>query len=78
MIRVLMTEQTRSGGTLADKRLLAPDLYEGDDELLMTMFVIPRPGVQMAASTPTTPVRVRLPSPIGERALIDGALYELS
>ena len=76
VIRVLVTEQTRSGGTLASKRLLAPDLHEGDDEMLMTMFVTPRPGVQMASATPETPVRVRLPSPVGERRLVDGALYE--
>jgi hypothetical protein len=75
VIRILVTEQTRSGGTLADKRLLNPDLHEGDDELTLRIFVTPRPGVQMAAATPQTPVRIQLPSPVGERRLLDGALY---
>lgn len=78
IIRMLVTEQTRSGGALATKRLLAPDLHDGEDEVLVTMFITPKPGVQlqMASATPATPVRVRLPSPLGERQLVDGALYE--
>ncbi len=76
IIRMLVTEQTRSGGELAHKRLLAPDLHDGDDELIVAMFVTPKPGVQMPSGTLETPVRVQLPSPVGERSLIDGALYE--
>jgi hypothetical protein len=76
IIRILVTEQTRSGGELAHKRLLAPDLHDGDDELVVTMFVRPRPGVQMPSGTLETPVRVQLPSPIGERLLVDGAIYQ--
>ncbi|MFZ0041544.1 MAG: hypothetical protein WAK93_09570 [Solirubrobacteraceae bacterium] len=78
VIRILVTEQTRSGGSLADKRLLTPDLHNGGDEVLLRVFVTPRTGVQMAASTPQTPVRIQLPTPIGERRLIDGALYRPS
>jgi hypothetical protein len=78
IIRIFVTEQTRSGGSLADKRLLTPDLHDGDDELLLRVFVTPRTGVQMAAVTPQTPVRIQLPSPIGERRLVDGALYSPS
>ena len=76
IIRMLVTEQTRSGGELAHKRLLAPDLHDGDDELMVAMFVTPKPGVQMPSGTLETPVRVQLPSPLGERALVDGAVYE--
>jgi hypothetical protein len=76
IIRLLVTEQTRSGGELAHKRLLAPDLHDGHDELIMAMFVTPKPGVQMPSGTLETPVRVRLPSPVGERQLVDGALYQ--
>jgi hypothetical protein len=75
IVRMLVTEQTRSGGELAHKRLLAPDLHDGDDELVVAMFVTPKPGAQMPSGTLETPVRVQLPSPIGERLLIDGALY---
>jgi hypothetical protein len=76
ILRMLVTEQTRSGGELAHKRLLAPDLYEGDDELMVAMFVTPKQGVQMPSGTLETPVRVQLPSPVGERLLVDGALYQ--
>ncbi len=75
IIRMLVTEQTRSGGELADKRLLPPDLHDGHDQLVVTMFVTPKPGTQMPSGALQTPVRVRLPSPIGERMLVDGAVY---
>jgi hypothetical protein len=76
IIRMLVTEQTRSGGELAHKRLLAPDLHDGDEKLMVAMFVTPRAGSQMPSGAIETPVRVKLPSPIGERLLIDGALYQ--
>jgi hypothetical protein len=78
IVRMLVTEQTRSGGALADKRLLTPDLHENADEVLVTMFVTPKVGVQvpLASATPATPVRLRLPSPVGDRLLVDGALYD--
>jgi hypothetical protein len=75
IIRILVTEQTRSGGKLADKRLLTPDLHEGEDEVTLRVFVQPRPGVQMAASALQTPARIQLPTPLGDRDLVDGALY---
>jgi hypothetical protein len=76
IIRMLVTEQTRSGGELAHKRLLAPDLHDGHEEVVVAMFVTPRPGVGLPSGTLKTPVRVRLPSPVGERRLVDGALYQ--
>ena len=78
IIRMLVTEQTRSGGELAHKRLLAPDLHDGHDKLMIAMFVTPRAGSQMPSGAIETPVRVKLPSPIGDRLLIDGALYQPS
>jgi hypothetical protein len=76
VLRVLVTEQTWAGGKRADRRLLAPDLHVGDDELVLTMFVTPREGFQMRSPNPETPARIVLPSPIGQRRLIDGALYD--
>ena len=75
IVRVLVTEQTWAGGTRADARLLEPDLHVGADELVLTMFVAPRPGFQVRSPNPETPARVVLPSPIGGRRLVDGALY---
>jgi hypothetical protein len=74
-LRVLVTEQTWAGGNPADDRLLAPDLHVGDDELVLTMFVTPRPGFQVKAPNPETPARIALPCPVGSRRIIDGALY---
>jgi protein-tyrosine phosphatase len=71
---VLLTEQAFASGQSAEGRLLAPELYADGDELVLRMFVKPRPGFQMATRNPETPVRVTLPEPIGERRLRDGAL----
>jgi hypothetical protein len=74
-LRVLVTEQTWAGGNRADDRLLAPDLHVGEAELVLTMFVTPRPGFQVRAPNPETPARIALPCPVGTRRIIDGALY---
>jgi hypothetical protein len=74
-LRVLITEQTWAGGKRADGRLLAPDLHVGADELVLTMFVTPRPGFQVRSPNPETPARVAIPGPIGSRRLVDGALH---
>lgn len=76
-LRILVREQTFSGSQTAAGRVLTPDLYEDEDELILTMFVKPRPGFQMRGPNPETPVRVALPHAVGSRRLIDGALYGL-
>jgi hypothetical protein len=77
IIRVLVTEQTRAGGARAERRLQTPDLHVREDELVLTMFVTPRGGIQQpSASNPETAARIQLPEPLGERALVDGALYD--
>ncbi len=75
VVRVLVTEQTWAGGKRADRRLLAPDLHVGAEELVLTMFITPQEGFQMRSPNPETPARIALPSPIGRRRIIDGALY---
>jgi hypothetical protein len=75
-LRLLVTEQTFAGGQRASGRILAPDLYIGPEELLLTMYVTPLPGFKARSPNPETPVRVVLPEPIGPRQLVDGALYE--
>ncbi len=76
VLRICVTEQTFAGGRRADGRVLAPDLYAGEHELVLTMYVKPAAGFQMRTPNPETPVRVALAHPIGDRALIDGAVYE--
>ena len=75
VLRVLITEQTWSGGNRADSRLLPPDLHLGAEALILTTFITPRPGFQVRSSNPETPARITLPRPLGTRRLIDGALY---
>ena len=76
VLRVCVTEQTVAGGRRADGRVLAPDLYQSDHELVLTMYVKPESGFQVRRPNPETPVRVALAHPIGHRDVIDGALYE--
>jgi hypothetical protein len=78
VLRVLVTEQTFSGGQRADRRLLVPDLHLDDDQLVLTLFVTPREGYQAGSSNPETPARIALPEPVGLRRLIDGALVDFS
>jgi hypothetical protein len=78
VLRVLVREQTYAGGKRADGRVLDPDLYEGEHELILTMFVTPLEGFLMRSPNPETPVRVALRQPVGSRELIDGAVYDHS
>jgi hypothetical protein len=78
VLRILVTEQTYAGGKRADGRVLAPDLYEDEHELILTVFVRPLEGFAMRTPNPQTPVRVALSQPVGSRELIDGAVYEHS
>ena len=76
VLRILLTEQTYAGGRRADGRLLVPDLYDGSDELVLTMYVTPQLGFQTRTRNPETPVRVALTQPVGSREVIDGAVFE--
>ncbi len=76
VLRVCVTEQTFAGGRRADGRVLAPDLYESEHELILTMYVKPETGFQMRRPNPETPVRVALAHPVGDREVTDGAMYE--
>jgi len=78
VLRILVTEQTYAGGKRADGRVLDPDLYEDEHELILTMFVTPLDGFQTRSPNPETPVRVALAHPVGSRKLVDGAVYEHS
>lgn len=76
VLRICVTEQTFAGGRRADGRVLAPDLYASQDQLVLTMYVKPEPGFHVRSPNPETPVRVALTHPVGHRELIDGAVYE--
>jgi len=78
VVRILVTEQTFAAGKRADGRVLDPDLYEDQHELVLTVFVTPLEGFVMRTPNPETPIRVALSQPVGSRELIDGAVYEHS
>jgi hypothetical protein len=75
VLRVLVTEQTRAGGKRADDRLQSPGLHVGAGELVLTTYVTPRGGYQTAGAVPETPALVALPEPLGDRAVLDGAVF---
>lgn len=75
-LRILVTEQTFSGGQRAHGRVQAPDMHVDADELVLRVFVTPQRGFQARSPNPETPVRVALPHPLGRREPVDGALYE--
>jgi hypothetical protein len=73
-LRVLVTERAFASGQSADRRVLPPDVYFGEDEIILTVYVKPRPGFQTGSRNPETPVRIALPEAVGGRTLTDGAL----
>jgi hypothetical protein len=75
LLRLLVVEQTRAGGRLAYGRFQAPDLYLDESEALLRCFVTPLQGWQAGTRRWETPLLVRLPEPLGERQVVDGAIY---
>jgi hypothetical protein len=75
-LHLLVTEQTQATGVLADDRLLAPDLYVGAEELVLRLYIKGLEGYTGRTRRYETAVTVQLPEPLGERAIVDGALYE--
>jgi hypothetical protein len=75
-LHLLVTEQTQATGVLAADRMLAPDLYLGEEELILRLYVTALEGYTGRTRRYETAVTIRLPEPVGERALVDGAIYE--
>lgn len=76
VLHILVTEQTMASGTPMAERLLAPELYIDAEGALLRVYVRPLAGYVGRAGRHETPVRVRLPEPLGGRRLRDGALFE--
>jgi hypothetical protein len=75
-LRVLVTERTMASGTPAADRLLEPELHLDSERAVLRIYVRPLEGYVGRSAKHETPVIVRLPEPLGNRELIDGALYE--
>jgi hypothetical protein len=75
-LRLLVTERTMASGTPAADRLLKPELHLDEHRAVLRMYVKPLEGYVGRSGKHETPVLVRLPEPLGDRQLVDGALYE--
>lgn len=75
-LHLLVTEQTQARGVAAEDRMLAPDLYVGAEEVVLRVYVKALEGYAGRTRRYETAVTVKLPEPVGERAIVDGALYE--
>ena len=75
-VPVLVTEQTMASGTKVADRLLTPELYLDPDHAVLRLYVRPLEGYVGRTGKHETAVIVRLPEPLGNRVLIDGALYQ--
>jgi len=75
-LRILVTEQTYASGTPAADRLQTPELYLDDDEAIVRVYIEPLVGYVGRTARHETPMVITLPEPIGEREVVDGALYE--
>ncbi len=75
VLRILVTERTMASGTPVAERLLAPELHIDAESALLRVYVQPLAGYVGRTGRHETPVRVRLPEPLGVRQVLDGALY---
>jgi hypothetical protein len=71
----LVTEQSCASGTEAAARVSDPLIEYGSRTVTVTFGVRRLDGAQTCQSNPAVPVEVRLSQPLGERALLDGALF---
>lgn len=75
LLRLLVSEQTLAGGKLAHGRFLTPELHVDAERVLLRFYITPLPGWQARTRRWETPVLVQLPEPLGERQVVDGAVY---
>jgi hypothetical protein len=74
-LKILVTEQTMATGTPVADRLLTPELYLDESEVLVRVYVQPLEGYIGRTSRYETPVIIALPEPLAGRRVTDGALY---
>jgi hypothetical protein len=74
-LRILVTEQTMATGTPVAERLLTPELYLDESEVLVRVYVEPLEGYIGRTARYETPVIIELPEPLAGRTVTDGALY---
>ncbi|TFC87771.1 hypothetical protein [Cryobacterium sp. TMT4-31] len=73
-LRLLVTEETCSGGDDAEERIEVVSIDETDDQVSLVLGVRPRGGINACPSNPATPFTVTLSEPLGEREVVDASL----
>jgi hypothetical protein len=71
-IAVAVYERACASGEPATGRIAEPDITYGDDEVVVTIRVIPRAGDQGCPGNPATAFTLQLDEPLGDRTLLDG------
>ncbi|GHH67589.1 hypothetical protein [Promicromonospora soli] len=75
-VHLLVTEIACAGGEPADGRLTLERLVELEDRVELVIGVEAPPGdAQTCQSNPPTPFTIELDEPLGDRTLMDGAVY---
>ena len=68
-----VTETECANGESSEGRIIDPEIQLSADSIVVTFRVDPVSGSAVACpGNPPTPVTVRLPEPLGDRALLDG------
>jgi hypothetical protein len=74
-LHILVWEFSCASGSPATGRLSQPIVSYGADSFVMTIGVTPVGGVATCIGAPGTPATVVLPTPLGERSLLDGNFH---
>jgi hypothetical protein len=74
-LNLLVTEVACAGGKPADGRVILERLVQHEDRVELVIGVEPTSGDQTCPSNPPTPFTVDLEEPLGDRAVVDVAVY---
>ncbi|MEU4388622.1 hypothetical protein [Promicromonospora sp. NPDC023805] len=74
-VHLLVTEFACASGELSEGRVTLERLVEHEDRVELVVGVEALPGVQTCQSHPPTPFTVELDEPLGDRTLVDAAVY---
>lgn len=72
-IPALIVERACASGKSPDGRLLPPQVFSSADAILVTVWVVRRPGGQDCQGNPPFAIEIELTEPLGDRKLLDGS-----
>jgi hypothetical protein len=74
-LEVLVFEQACASGASPEGRIVGPAVFRLEDSMTVILGTIAPPGPQTCVPGPPATVEVRLPEPLGNRALLDGSTF---